>query len=83
MTALITASVDDLPLAERIQAAQLPPPSERRAIRENAGASLREVAEEVGVTASAVLHWERGDRAIRRRHAVAYRHVLDALRELS
>lgn len=68
-------------LVNRLRAAQLPPPDERRSIREQAGASLREVASALGVSATAVMRWERGERQIRRVHAIAYRQLLDALRD--
>jgi transcriptional regulator with XRE-family HTH domain len=66
-------------LAERLRAAQLPPPAMRRTIRLNAGASLREVAEELGVTPLTVARWERGEAEPRRGSAIAYRKVLDDL----
>lgn len=80
MASHVVALADHLPLAERLQAAQLPPPDECRAIRESAGATLRELATEIGVTASAVQRWESGPCRIRRHHAIAYRRVLDSLR---
>lgn len=39
---------------------ELPPTERRRSIRERAGLSLNDVAGALGVTAQAVLHWERG-----------------------
>jgi transcriptional regulator with XRE-family HTH domain len=48
-------------LRELVQARKtLPEPSLRRAIRESAGVSLRQVAAYVGVTSSAVHFWEHG-----------------------
>lgn len=70
-------------LVELIRAAQLPPPHMRRAIRESAGASLQEVADELGVTRMQVSRWERGLAEPRRDSAVAYRALLDSLRELA
>jgi len=82
MTSDVSAVVDSLSLVERLRLAQLPPPGERRAIREGAGATLREIAAEVGVSTAAVQRWESGDRGMRREHAIAYRRVLDQLREV-
>lgn len=48
-------------LRELVQARKaLPEPRLRRAIRESAGVSLRQVASHVGVTGSAVHLWEKG-----------------------
>ena len=44
---------------------QLPRPQERRRLRRAARLSLAVVAGEIGVTAPAVLHWERGQRTPR------------------
>ena len=66
-------------LAETIRAAQLPAPAIRRSIRENAGATRREVADELGVTPLTVSRWESGTSEPRRERAIAYRRVLDSL----
>lgn len=71
---------DSRPLVARVRASQLPPPAERRAIRVGADVTLREIADELGVSRTAVLHWERGTRKISREYAIAYRRVLDGLR---
>lgn len=68
-------------LAEQVRAAQLPSPAMRRTIRRGAGVSLAEVASELGVATVTVLRWERGTSVPRREHAIAYRQLLDALRE--
>ena len=68
-------------LVESLKAGQLPSPSLRRAIRLSAGVSLREVGEELGVTAMTILRWERGDADPRRDRAIAYRLLLDALQD--
>ncbi len=48
-------------LLERLRASRaLPPAAQRREIREAAGASLRDVARELGVSATSVIRWERG-----------------------
>jgi hypothetical protein len=71
-------------LAEDVAAAQLPSLRLRRSIRLRAGASLRDMASEMGrrgcpVSAMAVLHWERGTSEPKREHAIAYRQLLDDL----
>lgn len=67
-------------LTEKLRAAQLPPPWERRAIRIGAGASQRELAHELDVTPLTISRWERGDSEPRRDKAIAYRRLLDELR---
>jgi DNA-binding transcriptional regulator YiaG len=59
---------------------ELPPPAERRALRVNAGISLRELGRALGVTAAAVHFWETGARMPRPAHLQAY---LEALRLLA
>lgn len=71
-----------VPLVERLRAAQLPSPRERRRIRERAGATLRDVAQELGVNPMSVHGWERGAQP-RREHAIAYRRLLDRLDEVA
>lgn len=73
------AGVDGL--VESVVNSRLPSPGTRRSIREDAGVSLREAAQALGVTALTVQRWERGDARPRRQHAVEYRQFLDALRE--
>lgn len=70
-------------LAERVRAAQLPSPAVRRSIRLSAGVTLAEIGAELGVTPVTVLRWERGTCEPRRERAVAYRQLLDALREIT
>jgi transcriptional regulator with XRE-family HTH domain len=69
-------------LAERVAAARLPAGPIRRSIRVAAGVTLREMADELGVTPMTVLRWEQGIEPHRDR-AIRYRELLDALRELS
>ena len=57
----------------------LPSASERRRIREDAGVSLRAVADALGVSHAAVASWERG--AMPREHRCAYAHLLRELHE--
>jgi len=61
---------------------ELPLPEERRRIREAAGASLREVARELGVSHTAVRRWET-ERSIPREARVAYAQLLEELRRLA
>ena len=60
----------------------LPGPAMRRAIRLSAGASLEDVAAEVGVTKYAVLQWESGARSPSRRHIISYARALRELKEV-
>jgi transcriptional regulator with XRE-family HTH domain len=72
----LTASVDTL--LERVRSRrQLPVPSERRRIREQAGVTLRDVAIALGVSHTAVAKWEAG--ATPREQRNAYARLLDEL----
>ncbi len=66
-------------LVERLRANRLPPPTERRAIRDRAEASLEDIARELGVTRMTVCRWERGDRKPRPKHRAAYVRLLRRL----
>lgn len=55
---------------------------EARSRRTNAGLSLGEVAEAIGVSPSTVLRWERGERAPRGEAAVRYGQLLKQLGEV-
>jgi predicted transcriptional regulator len=70
-------------LLSQVRAAQLPTPRERRRIRENAGVSIREAAEAVGVAAMSFWRWETGEVQPTRANAISYRRLLDALEEVS
>lgn len=75
-------------LADMIRAAQLPAPAVCRRIREDAGAALRDIAEEMAargqpVTPTAVMRWEHGDAVPRRDKAIIYRTILDELRAVA
>lgn len=59
----------------------LPPPAERRAVRERAGCSQDDVAAALHVTRAAVSRWENGERVPRGELLVSYVRVLDALRK--
>jgi DNA-binding transcriptional regulator YiaG len=69
-------------LLERLRARrELPLPDERRRIRESAGASLRDIARELGVSHTAVRRWET-TLSVPRESRVAYVRLLDELRQL-
>jgi DNA-binding transcriptional regulator YiaG len=78
-----TVPTEHLPLVALIKAARLPPPDERRAIREAAGVSISALARELGVSPSAVSVWEKGTFTPRPRRAAAYGDLLRALQELT
>jgi DNA-binding XRE family transcriptional regulator len=82
MASYVTASAH-IPsaLAERVKAAQLPPVAARREIRCTARATLRDLADELGVSPMTVLRWEQGRTVPRLAHAIAYRRLLDQLAE--
>jgi transcriptional regulator with XRE-family HTH domain len=60
---------------------RLPPPEERRSIREQAGVSLRDVAEALGVSHTAVRSWECG--RIPREHRASYAQLLEELKRVA
>ncbi|SFK37258.1 helix-turn-helix domain-containing protein [Geodermatophilus ruber] len=68
-------------LVDSIKAAQLPPPAVRRRIRTDARVSLADLAAELQVSPVTVHRWERGIVAPRRERAIAYRDLLEALRD--
>ncbi len=75
-------------LAEDVAAAQLPSPRMRKSIRLRVGASLREMADEMGrrgvpVTAMTILRWERGTAEPQRERAIAYRQLLEDLQAVA
>jgi len=73
----VLASVERLVDARTLLAS-----GEARRIREAAGLSLENVAMEIGVSASAVYRWERGDRVPRGRAAGEYAELLLRLRDI-
>ena len=83
MTTIPMTLPSAMPLIDRVRATRLPPPAERRHIRVALGISLREVGNELGVSQLTVSQWERGLREPRPEHAIAYRALLEALRELA
>jgi transcriptional regulator with XRE-family HTH domain len=73
--------MDESELLERLRAKRrLPPADERRRIRVQAGASLRDIARELGTSATSVVRWERG--ASPGAKTPAYARLLDELRRL-
>lgn len=71
-------TVDDL-LERARDRRTLPPPAIRRALRQEAGLSLSEVAEALHVSDEAVRHWEAGRRRPRPEHLQAYAQLLRGL----
>lgn len=69
-------------LAEQVkQARRLPPPAVARAIRDAAGVSQRQVADELGINRVSVARWELGARTPRGELRLRYVDLLDELRE--
>lgn len=75
MTERIDPIEDELALRDR-----LPPPAERRAIREGVGLSRARVAAALDVAQETVKHWESGTSVPRRSNLRAYVDLLDQLR---
>lgn len=59
-------------LAERVRAAQLPPPAERIRIRQTAHVTLEHFAHELRVSPMTVSRWERGETEPRLEQRVMY-----------
>jgi DNA-binding transcriptional regulator YiaG len=71
-------------LIERARFWKSIPPEERKRIRINAGVSLRETAEAIGVTHATINNWERGHTFPQTdEHDHAYRQLLDGLRAIN
>jgi transcriptional regulator with XRE-family HTH domain len=71
-------------LDQQITAARLPAPERQRMIRQMAGASLQDIADEMErrgepVSYVTVQRWERGKAKPRRARAIVYRQILDDL----
>lgn len=65
-------------VVERVRRTRLPDAARRRAVREGAGVTIREMAALCGVAPMSVCRWERGVNPAPER-AARYREVLDAL----
>jgi DNA-binding transcriptional regulator YiaG len=78
-----TAYAEFVDLVARLRANRMPPPAERRAIRQRANASLDDLAEVLGVGKMTLSRWERGERQPRPKHRVAYICLLQALAEVA
>src|SRR5690349_21262026 len=84
----LTQQVAAMPLLRRMRATHLPPPEQRRAIREGAGISREDIARElraqgIPATEAAVRWWEKpkdqGGFDPRPARAIAYRRLLEQL----
>lgn len=74
--------LDASELLDRLRARRvLPPAHERKAIRQAAGASLRDVAKALDTSAASVFRWEEG--ASPGSRTTAYVQLLDELRRLA
>lgn len=76
----MTANLAKL-VAKASASRSLPPPAERRTLREQAGCSQDDIAGALNVTRAAVSRWENGERLPRGELLVAYVKVLDTLRK--
>jgi transcriptional regulator with XRE-family HTH domain len=65
------------------QARRLPPPVVARAIRDAAGVSQQQVADELGINRVSVARWELGARIPRGPLRLRYVELLDELREIA
>ena len=71
-------------LAEQVRAARrLPSPAVARAIRDAAGVSQQQLADELGVNRVTVARWELGERTPRGELRLRYTDLLDELQEAS
>lgn len=68
-------------LIERAKASQLPRPSERRRIREQARLTYRDVGQALNVDPMTVFRWEKGTVTPRPHHAIAYGRLLGEIEE--
>jgi transcriptional regulator with XRE-family HTH domain len=74
------STVDRLRASIRAREA-LPPPARRSEIRKQAGLTLQEVADAVGVTFGAIWNWENGIRQPRGQHLANYIEALGVMAE--
>ena len=71
------------PLIRRLRDEKLPPPAERRRLRDAAGATQQDVAEELGVSDAVVSCWERGICKPSKRNRDRYLALLQGFRDLA
>lgn len=71
-----TSQEERPPLPQRVSAAKLPPPAERALIRAASGASLRDFAQELGVSPMTMGRWEAGRVRLQLDQAAAYARLL-------
>lgn len=68
-------------LAQRLEAAtKLPAPRTRRAIRNDAGISQQEIADEIGVHRMTIARWEAGTHQPRGDRLVQYFQIIEQMR---
>ena len=79
---MATLTIEQL-VADARARLELPPPSERRRIRQAAGVSCADIGTTIGVTRDAVLKWERGLRLPSPHHARQYGEILRRLAEVT
>jgi transcriptional regulator with XRE-family HTH domain len=71
-------------LIEQVRTARrLPPPALARAIRDAAGVSQQQIADELGVNRVSVARWELGERIPRGELRLRYVVLLEGLREVA
>ena len=69
-----------MPLGKTLSGrATLPPPSERRSIRERVGISAAELAVSIGVSPATIYNWEAGTRSPQGLQRAAYAAALEKL----
>jgi DNA-binding transcriptional regulator YiaG len=78
-----TMTAEDKLLVRLRSRRKLPPPDERKLIREKANVSLRELAAAVGVSHMAIVRWEEGAQPADPEHVATYGRLLDELRRLA
>lgn len=70
-------------LAEQLRPERLPPPAERRAMRDRANVTRARAAKALGINIKTLREWETQDRRIQARHLEAYRQLLRAFELLA
>lgn len=77
------SGVDELLKRVKTRARGLPPPEERKAIREEAGVSIREMARALDVSHTAITRWEAGGTPRRRNGITDYQRLLAGLKDIN